>query len=216
MTVRKFESVYAPEELVTFFDDFLTYVAAHWTITTTEAGSGAATEALGSGLGGDLVVTNDDADNDADFFQKPGEAFLFTVGKPLQFIMRFKLSDVLEADFIAGLIITDTAPLANTDGIYFIKNDADTGLDFVVNKDSTLTTIEDVATLVDDTFVELEFYYDGASADIDIFVDGVRIASAPLTNVPDDEELTPTFGIQNGEAVAKVLTVDYIGATQVR
>ena len=42
------------------------------------------------------------------------------------------------------------------------------------------------------------------------------VCSAPLTNVPDDEELALSFAVQNGEAVAKVLSVDYIGATQER
>lgn len=31
-----------------------------------------------------------------------------------------------------------------------------------------------------------------------------------LTNLPDDEELTVSFGIQNGEAAAKTLAIDYI------
>ena len=31
-----------------------------------------------------------------------------------------------------------------------------------------------------------------------------------LTNVPDDEELTIAFGIQNGAAAAKTMTLDFI------
>ena len=30
------------------------------------------------------------------------------------------------------------------------------------------------------------------------------------TNLPNDEDLTISFGIQNGEAVAKTMTIDYI------
>ena len=217
MTIRKFFEGYAVEDLVTFFDDFISFAAADWTITTTEGGSGSASEALGTEVGGVLVVTNDDADDDRDFFQKPGEAFLFASGKPLKFSFRGKLSDVTQSDFIAGLQITDTTPLAVTDGIFFRKNDADTGLDFVVCKDSTETVVEDVAALVNDTYVKLEFYYDGTpNGTIDIFVNGARVGSAVSTNAPDDEVLTPSFGVQNGEAAAKVLTVDYIGAEQVR
>ena len=33
-----------------------------------------------------------------------------------------------------------------------------------------------------------------------------------LTNVTDDEDLTISFGIQNGAAAAKTMTVDYIFA----
>jgi len=36
------------------------------------------------------------------------------------------------------------------------------------------------------------------------------------TNAPDDEELTVSFGIQNGAAAAKVLTVDYVTAMKER
>ena len=39
----------------------------------------------------------------------------------------------------------------------------------------------------------------------------VQVATqATLTNATDDEELTVSFGIQNGEAVAKTMTIDYI------
>jgi hypothetical protein len=37
-----------------------------------------------------------------------------------------------------------------------------------------------------------------------------RSATSVLTNLPDDEELTVSFGIQNGAAAAKTLSVDYI------
>ena len=57
-----------------YHNDFLTYHADEWTITTTEAGSGNASEALGDGDGG-LLITNDDADNDNDFLQLVKEGF---------------------------------------------------------------------------------------------------------------------------------------------
>ena len=36
------------------------------------------------------------------------------------------------------------------------------------------------------------------------------------TNAPDDEELAVSFGIQNGAAAAKVMTMDYISAGKER
>jgi hypothetical protein len=33
-----------------------------------------------------------------------------------------------------------------------------------------------------------------------------------ITNLPDDEELTVSFGIQNGEASAQTMTIDYVVA----
>lgn len=204
------ERSFEPKEAFTeYWDDFVTFNAAEWTITTTEAGAGSATEALGNTAGGVLVVTNDAADDDADFFQKVGESFKFVSGKRLMAKMRFKLSDATQSDFVFGLQITDTTPLAVTDGIYFQKDDGDALLDFHVVKNSTATDVTGIATLEDDTWTIIEFYYDGQGL-FDLFVDGENVGSAALTNVPDDEELTVSFGVQNGEAVSKVLSVDYI------
>lgn len=114
----------------TYFNDFDTYVVGDWTITTTEAGAGSATEALGNADGGVLVITNDAADNDADFFQKVGESFKFVSGKKLWFKARFKVSDATQSDFVMGLQITDTTPLDVSDGVFFMKDDGDANLDF--------------------------------------------------------------------------------------
>jgi hypothetical protein len=214
MTYRKFTGYRDREAFSEFFEDFFKYAAGDWTITTTEAGTGSATEALGAGPHGQLVVTNAAGDNDLDFFQSTTEFAKFVVGKKLQFGARFKVSDATESEIVFGLQITDTTPLAVSDGIYFRKDDGDTLLDCVVVKDSTASTLEGIlgtsTVLADDTWIDVEFYYDGASDDIDFYVNGLRVGSLPITNAPDDEDLAISFGIQNGEAVAKVLTVDYI------
>lgn len=198
-----------PTRFHTYFNDFDTYVAGDWTITTTEAGAGSASEALTDGDGGLLLITNDAADNDADFFQLSAETFKFEAGKKLWFKARFKVSDVTDSDFVFGLQITDTAPLSVSDGVFFQKDDGDAKLDFHVEKDSTDTAASDIHTMVDDTFVELAFFYNGKDA-IDYYVDGVKLGSSAVTNLPNDEDLTISFGIQNGEAVAKTMTIDYI------
>ena len=99
-----------------YHNDFDTYHADEWTITTTEAGSGNASEALTSGPGGWLLVTNDDADNDLDFLQLKGEAFKYVATKNMFFKARFKVSDATQSDFVMGLGITRTTPLDTTDG----------------------------------------------------------------------------------------------------
>jgi len=55
----------------------------------------------------------------------------------------------------------------------------------------------------------LGFYYNGVDS-VQFFKDSTVIANLAVTNLPDDEEMTISFGIQNGEAVAKVLSIDYI------
>lgn len=204
-----------PTKFHTYFEDFDTFNTGDWTITTTEAGAGSATEALADGDGGLLLITNDAADNDADFFQKVGESFKFVSGKKLWFKSRFKVSDATQSDVVIGLQITDTTPLDVTDGVFFLKADGAATVDFLVEKNNTATTTSSVATLVADTFIVLGFYYDGAST-IQIWVDDAVVGTSVTTNLVDDEELTISFGIQNGEAVAKTMTVDYILAVKER
>lgn len=199
-----------------WFDDFDNYDANEWVITTTEAGASSATEAVASADGGVLVITNDAADNDADFFQWSGvdasgaiESFKFASGKKLFFKARFKVSDATQSDVVIGLQITDTTPLAVSDGVYFLKADGAATIDFMVTKDSTSTTASAIASLADDTYCSLAFYYDGASS-IAYYKDNVQIGTSATTNLPDDEELTVSFGIQNGEAASKVMSLDYI------
>lgn len=204
------------EEYIRWFDDFHKFTAGDWTITTTEAGAGSATEAASNASGGALVITNDNADNDADFLQWANETFKYVVNKRLYFKARFKVSDATESDFVIGLQITDTTPLAVSDGIFFQKDDGDTNLDFHIGKDSTFTDVTAIHTVVDDTYMTVEFYYDASSSKVQLIVDDVLVGSAVLTNAPDDEELTISFGIQNGAAAAKVMTIDYIEVVQER
>lgn len=204
-----------PTKVHMYFNDFDEYVVGDWTITTTEGGGSDATEALGDADGGVLVVTNDAADNDNDFFQKKGESFKLESGKKAWFKSRFKVSDATQSDFVMGLQITDTSPLAVSDGVYFRKDDGDALLDFVVMKDSTGTTATGVHTVVDDTYLVVGFYYNGVDA-IEYYIDDAKVGTSVTTNHPDDTELTISFGIQNGEAVAKVMTVDYILAAKER
>lgn len=204
-----------PTKVHVFFDDFDHYTAADWTITTTEAGTGSATEALTNVDGGCLLITNDDADNDADFFNKVGESFLMESGKKAWFKARFKVSDATQSDFVMGLQITDTTPLDVSDGIFFIKDDGDANLDFHVEKNGTQTSATAIHTVVDDTFLTVGWHYNGDD-EIKYFVDDVHQGTLATTNLPDDEELTISFGIQNGEAAAKTMTVDYIFAAKER
>lgn len=199
----------------TFFDDFDNFTVADWVITTVEAGAGSATEALGNEDGGTLVITNDAADDDSDFFQKVGESFRFEAGKPMIFGARLKVSDATQSDFVVGLQILDTTPLDVTDGIFFRKDDGDALLDFAVEKDNTATQALGIATAVNNTYLTPQFFYDGGSL-IHYGVNGVILGSLAITNAPNDEDLTVSFGIQNGEAVAKIMTVDYIMAAKYR
>jgi len=194
-----------PSRTHMWFDDFDKYTAGDWTVTA--VGSG--TSAISNADGGVLVLTNAAADNDSRFLQWTRETFRFQAGKKLWFKARIQVSDATQSDFVLGLQITDTTPLAVSDGVYFRKDDDDANLDFVVIKDSVATTLTAFATMVAATWTELAFYYDGRSS-IRVYRNDHLVSIVATTNLPDDEELTISFGVQNGEAVAKSMSLDYL------
>jgi len=206
----------APHKYHSYFNDFDTYLASDWTITTTEDGTGSATEALADGDGGILLVTNAAGDNDHDFFQLVKEGFKYESGKQLAFQIRFKTNDATQTDIVAGLQLTDTTPLDVTDGIFFLKSDGAATISFIVEKDSTQSTLTLPNSLADDTFMTLGFVYDPKDQKFHVFQNNVLAGTVVSTNAPDDEELTLSFGIQNGAAAAKTLSVDYVGAYKER
>ena len=205
-----------PTKYHMYHNDFDTYLASDWTITTTEGGSGNASEALGDGDGGLLVITNDDADDDNDFLQLVKEGFKYEAGKQLAFKARFKTSDADASDVVMGLQLTDTTPLDVTDGIFFLLTDGSTTLQFIVEKDGTQSTLDLSTAMADDTFMSVGFVYTPADQKFHVYQNTVEVGTVVNTNAPDDEELTVSFCIQNGAAAAKVLTVDYVTAMKER
>lgn len=204
-----------PTKWHAYLNDFDQYVSGDWTITNVGV---TPTNALTDIAGGALLTTVTAADNDGSFLQKKGESFKFVAGKQTFFECRFKTSDATQTDIVFGLQITDTTPLAVTDGVYFLKADDAATVDFKTLMNSAGATQAAIATLANDTFVKLGFYYDGASA-ILVYVNDVKVATVSVTigtTLVNDEELTVSFGIQNGEAVAKTLTTDYIYVVQER
>lgn len=200
------------------FDDFdHIHSASEWDIVTVEAGGGTATEAVTDAAGGTLVVTNDDADNDYDQLVRVNETFKLAAGKRLFCAIRGKVSDATKADFWCGLIANEdlSAVVDNMpgDGVVWVSDDGDTEIDFKSCKNGTNEENDAEGTL-DTSFHEYAFYFDGAGT-ITPYLDGV--AGTPIeTTIPDDEELAVGWGIRNGEAVAKVLTVDYYDVAQLR
>lgn len=198
-----------PRKYHAYFNDFDHFVTGDWTITNVGT---TPTNALTDVDGGALLTTITAADNDSSFLQKKGESYRFEAGKKLFFECRFRVSDATQSDVVFGLQITDTTPLAVSDGVYFLKPDDGATVNLVSLMNSAGTTQAAVATLADATFIRLGFYFDGQSA-IEVYVDDVKVATVAVTlgtTLCNDEDLTVSFGLQNGEAVAKNLTTDYI------
>jgi len=192
-----------------YFNDFDTYVAGDWVVTETDSG---ATQALTAGDGGLLLVTNTAADDDLVALQKTPAAWSFTAGKKTFFRARFKVSDATQSDLVIGLQVVDTTPLDVTDGVYFLKADGAATVDVICRKNATTgsTKAEDIATLEDDTFITLGWYYDG-DGKVYYEVNGSVLGSLNASSAfLPDTNVTVSFALQNGEADAKTMTVDYI------
>lgn len=183
-----------------------------WTVTLVETGAAESTIALIDGAGGLAYIITDAAENDGLSMQITSEAFKLVSGKPCYFGIRLSLEEVTQSDVLVGLCITDTTLLGGmTDGAYFRKVDGSAAVSFVLEKNSTETTGA-VLTAVAATYYVLEFIFDGTN--VDSFVDGVLQTRLAQTNLPDDEDLTPSIELLTGEAVRHSMTVDWIRAIQ--
>lgn len=207
-----------PSRYHVFFDDFDNFTAADWIITRVGT---TPTEVVQNEDGGVLKLTISAADDDSDFLQYSGntssttvETFKWEASKDMFFKVRLKVSDATQSDLVAGLQITDTTPLDVTDGFFFIKSDGSTSITFRSEKNDTADTVT-VGTCTT-SYMILAFYYDATDRKFHVYFNDVEVGTCGTTNACDDEELTVSFGVQNGEAVAKNLSVDYILAGKER
>lgn len=209
-----FGGMIAPDPTLfhTYFNDFDVYTAGDWVVTETDA---AATEALTAGDGGLLLITNTAADNDLVSLQKTPAGFAMTAAKRAWFSARFKVSDATQSDLQFGIVIVDTSPLDATDGIYFQKDDGAATIDVYVRKNATTGSNlkAAIATLVTNTYITMQWYYDGAGR-LYYGTNNTLLGSmdASSTYLPDATNLTVSMSLQNGEAVAKNMTVDFVFA----
>ena len=195
-----------------FFDDFCQFDEAtgvDWTITQVEAGAGDAAEIVADADDCILEQTTDANEDDNSWIQQIGEGFTFTSGKEAYFEMRLKIGDATQSDFLVGLHVRDTSPIASApaDGVYFRKDDGDALLDFTSRSASVNTESLGIHTVVDDTYVKIAFYYDGGTS-FAVAVNDAVVTT--LTATPTTTELALSFGAQAGSAAADVLSTDYI------
>lgn len=211
-----------PTRWITYFTDFAgpsdnlpDSTNANYTVTKTGAGVVSALD----GSGGLNYLSNAAGSDDAIWIQRVGESFRWSASKKLMFAARFSLGDVLDSNIIFGLQITDTTPLDVTDGIFFQKLDGSAVATLQVEKDDAAVSAN-AATLVNATMVELAFVYEGtpfqSSTNVTtypfkVYVNGAYVTTLnATTTVPNDEDLTVSFGLQNGTNASKNLTIDYI------
>lgn len=202
-------------EVVEYFNDFLVsqdYAAGDWVVTETQAG---ATQAIAADVvNGALLLTNSAADDDVNQLQGAEEWLKLSSGKKLWFEAKIQTSDATQSDLFIGLATTDTSIVAGTtDSCGFRKTDGDPAL-IAVTEDNTTETTTTLADMADATWVTLGFYWDGASS-VSFYVDRALVATH-TSNIEQTNALALTLTLQNGEAVAKTLTVDYVYVAQER
>lgn len=183
---------------------------------------GSSTEVISDAVYGEMLTTNAAADNDSTEYQWEAETIRFNgLGKTYWIFGRFSISDATQSDWVFGVAKTDTTMIAGvSDGVWFRKDDGDTNVDAVSAFNASsfpddYTQTNGIATM-DTSYHEyaIRVVTDATTlgtAVITYFVDGTPKTSITTTTLCHDEELALTFGIQNGEAVAKTMNTDYVG-----
>lgn len=219
-----------PTKVIEWFDDFHKYTAGDWTITRVGT---TPTEAVADNeTGGALVLTMAATDNSADQLQwgtsTTSELFLPVTGKKAWFKTRFKVSDATQSDFLMGLAVHDTTLISAgtglgddvTDGIFFYKDDGSTSIKLSCQKNATTgqTSPATVGTCTT-SYMTLGWEWDGVRY-IKGFFNDVHTCTLDLTATAStylpDTNLTISMAMMNGEAVSKIMTIDYIFVAQER
>jgi hypothetical protein len=219
-----------------YFNDFNTYAAGDWTVTTVNGG----TSALQALNGGSLLLTTGATGTNFQGNTLNPASFAITGGYQAWFLANITVADIASANspsFVLGL--TNGGPSAPTDGVYFTKaSGANQKVSAVIRASSTSTTITNIATLTDATAVSLGWYYDGKAVPTIYFfsssvsptqsalgqqnnIGGLVVTSASsdpaatnsLVNIPVAATvMAPQIYMVTPNAFAKTIAVDFIGA----
>lgn len=201
--------------LVQYFNDFLfanDYDASSWVVTETDSN---ATEAIAADVvGGALLLTNTAADNDVVQLQSAEEWYKMAVGKRSWYEIKFKVSNATQCDIYVGFGTTDTSIVAGTtDFVGFTKADDSTTFQSITELAASATT-NTLLTLADDTYVTVGFYWDGISRVY--FYNNRSLVNTHTATLPTTNGLAMTACLQNGNGVARTMTIDYIFAAMER
>lgn len=203
--------------------DFCCFDSDCWTVTTTEQGSGTATEACIDAVNGVLRITNAGNDNDLDEMVYGCECWKLVNCFPLYAEIRVKVDDPDNADWWFGLI-TGTSFFTPPNDYAVFWSDVDMGGDDVHFACSLNGNLTDVfcCSLPDDTWYRFGLHWDGAGTiRWFVFTDaqegGYCIATGVMTtNIVQDEELAMGFGLRNAEADSHSMDIDYVLVAQKR
>lgn len=206
------------DNVVKFIEDFTgTPLAADniqgWTTTLVEAGAGESTVTQADISGGALLLTADANDNDGVNITKLGENWRVD-NNSFYFGTRIRLSENTQSDFFIGLSVDDTNILTNLGKrIGFRKVDGETGIAFEFKKTNT-TSVSNIITVANDTWIELEFVYDKSAGTLTYYVNGVEYGPIAVDNLPDTELKHGIHFLSGADGAGKTMHIDYIRTFQ--
>jgi hypothetical protein len=202
------------EDFVNFPTDDTTGDPTAWTTTVVEAGGGNTTFVSTDASGGKALITCAANEDDGGNYQLNGESFETTSDQDLYFGTKLAINDADQTDLFIGLAVTDTTLLGGVaDGIYFESVDGAATISTVTEASSSETQNDSVGTLVDDTEIELEFYYDGTAGNVEFYING-SLVKTHTTTIPATQ-MRVSIHFLTGEAVANTLTIDWIRCIQI-
>lgn len=207
-----------------YFNDFNSYVAGDWTVTTVNSG----TSALQALSGGSLLLTTGATDTNYQGNTLVPAQFAIVPSLQAWFLINVTMANVLTESFVIGM--TSGGPSAPTDGVYFTKAAGSAAVSGVVRASSTSTTQTALFTIAAATATSFGWYYDGRAdtPSIHWFSSAGMSATAygpmpqfggqmvkrqtTLTNIPVEATvLAPQFYLTTTSgSAAKTLAVDYL------
>jgi hypothetical protein len=122
-------------------NDFNTYAAADWTVSTVNSG----TSALAAVNGGALLLTTGATSTNFQGNTLLPASFSITPGYRAWFGICITMADTTLPSFVVGL--TKGGPSAPTDGVYFTKAASSQSISAVIRASSVSSTIAGIATL---------------------------------------------------------------------
>ena len=199
----------------TDFDEFSHHAtnSALWLSTAV----GSSTAALTDADGGILLLTTGGTEDNGISAQWSGweaaavtEAWTWEAGKSMWFKTRLKLSNATQTDIVIGLAVTDTSPWDAADGLFFLKVDGSTTLNFKAVKTGVGTSTVSTATLADDTFFTVGFWWDAAMGVLTVYYNDNPVGNLETTTNFPSTELAVTLGLLTGSGDARTSQIDYI------
>lgn len=191
------------------FDDFNYFDSFEWSTNRYSQGAGQIGIATGED-NGVLFVLNAGADFDSQGVNLAQFVYQYdTDSLPIWYKCRFKLNETVQSRFATGHWDGVNPPAASNNCCGFQKDDGSATLKFRSARPIFGQNVSvDLFDLEDDTYVTVAFFYDG-NEKFQIYRNDqlIEVVNTPWT---PNNPVSPIAYIQNGEASAKSMSIDYM------